>query len=137
MKKLIKNYKNFRPFTDQEAWFLFRLAAWGEAAGWTLLISGIICREIIHNNLPVLITGQFHGILFLGYIAASILLAPSLNWTLKRTLAAGLCSVPPYGSLVFELWAAGRRRRESSRLLSYTIFYRSLLGLNNRELAVE
>lgn len=137
MKTILDQYKHFKPFSDEEAWFLFRLAAWGEAAGWTLLISGIICREVIHNNIPVLIAGQFHGILFLIYITASIILAPSLRWPLRRTLAAGLCSVPPYGSLAFELWASNSRRKEGSRLLSYTIFYQNLLGSHKHELNVE
>lgn len=128
MKKILKNYKSFTPFTDSEAWLLFKLAAWGEAIGWTLLIIGIICQKIIHNNIPVLITGQFHGLLFLMYITAAIVLAPSMKWSLKRTLAAGLCAVPPYGSLAFELWEADRRRQKSSLFLRYTIFYQRLLG---------
>lgn len=122
MKKLLENYRNFKPFTGQEAWFLFKLAAWGEAIGWTLLISGIICGKIIHNNIPVLITGQFHGILFLIYITASITLAPSLGWTLKRTLTAGLCSVPPYGSLVFELWQSKIINSRELRLLMHSLY---------------
>jgi integral membrane protein len=127
MKKLLEGYKSFTPFTTHEAWFLFKLAAWGEAAGWTLLISGIICGKIIHNNIPVLITGQFHGILFLIYVAASIMLAPSLGWTLKRTLAAGLCSVPPYGSLVFEFWQARRINSRELKLMMHSLYLSRLL----------
>jgi len=128
MKKFLKNYKKFTPFTDEEAWVLFKLAAWGEATGWTLLISGILCREIIHNNIPVLIAGQIHGILFLVYIAAAVILSPSLRWRHHRTLIAGLCAVPPYGSLLFELWVAHDRRKSQFHILSSSVFYRLLIA---------
>jgi integral membrane protein len=127
MKRIIQNYTKFSPFTNEEAWLLFKLAAWGEAIGWTLLISGAICQRVIHNDIPVLITGQIHGLLFLMYIAAVLVLSPSLKWRGHRTLIAGLCAVPPYGSLLFEVWAAYDRRREHSDFLRYSIFYRRLL----------
>jgi integral membrane protein len=128
MKKLLENYKRFTPFTNQEAWFLFKLAAWGEAIGWTLLISGIICGKVIDNNIPVLIAGQIHGILFLAYITAAVILSPSLRWRYHRTLIAGLCAVPPYGSLLFELWVAHDRRKNQFHIFSSSIFYRLLVA---------
>ncbi len=102
-------------FTDREAWNLFRLAAFGEAFGWTLLISGIVFKHYVTpgNNIPIDIAGQIHGTIFLIYIVAVIVLHPSLRWSPKRTLIAGLCSVPPYGTLVFEQWEARRRRTEA------------------------
>ena len=128
MKKLLENYKRFTPFTNQEAWLLFKLAAWGEAIGWTLLISGIICGKVIDNNIPVLIVGQIHGILFLAYITAAVILSPSLRWRYHRTLIAGLCAVPPYGSLLFELWVAHDRRKNQFHIFSSSIFYRLLVA---------
>jgi integral membrane protein len=128
MKKLLENYKRFTPFTNQEAWLLFKLAAWGEAVGWTLLISGIICGKVIDNNIPVLIVGQIHGILFLAYITAAVILSPSLRWRYHRTLIAGLCAVPPYGSLLFELWVAHDRRKNQFHIFSSSIFYRLLVA---------
>lgn len=131
MKKFIEGYKRFTPFTDEEAWSLFKMAAWGEAVGWTLLISGIICQEVIHNNIPVLITGQFHGLLFLIYIAASVILAPSLRWPLRRTLIAGLCAVPPYGSLLFEMRASqDRRRAQLNQLGRWAVYWQLLTKLS-------
>jgi integral membrane protein len=102
-------------FTDREAWNLFRLAAFGEAFGWTLLISSLVFKHYITpgNNIPVDIAGQVHGTIFLVYIAAVIILHPSLGWSPKRTLIAGLVSVPPYGTLVFEQWAAHQRHKEA------------------------
>jgi integral membrane protein len=102
-------------FTDSEAWNLFRLAAFGEAFGWTLLICSIVFKHYVTpgNNIPIDIAGQIHGTIFLIYIAAVMVLHPSLRWSPKRTLIAGLLSVPPYGTLVFEQWEARRRRAEA------------------------
>jgi integral membrane protein len=127
MKGLLDNYKKFRPFSDDEAWLLFKLAAIGEACGWTLLISGIICQKMIHSNIPVLVAGQIHGILFLLYITAVILVAPSLRWSLRQTVTAGLFSVPPYGSILFELWADHRRNRKQLGIIAASVFYRQIL----------
>ena len=102
-------------FTDTEAWNLFRLAAFGEAFGWTLLIGSLIFKHYLTptSNIPVEIAGQIHGTLFLIYIASVVVLHPSLKWSPKRTLIAGLVSVPPYGTLVFEQWAAHARHTEA------------------------
>ena len=91
---------------------LFRLGAWAEAVGWTLLITGIVISDYITpgNRTAVIIAGQLHGTLFFTYLAACVVLYPSLGWKRWKALVALAFSVPPYGSLVFELWAAHRRR---------------------------
>jgi integral membrane protein len=100
-------------FTDREAWSVFRFAAISEAVGWSLLISGIaLKRYVLHgNNAAVEIAGQIHGIIFLSYIVAVLAVCRSLRWSPKKTIVAGLASVPPYGTLVFEQWAAHKRRQ--------------------------
>lgn len=101
---LLRQFEQQQQFSDHEAWNLFRLAAIGEAIGWTLLLVGIGCKyELLHgNNTPVLIAGQIHGMLFLLYLVASIVVYPSLGWKRLIALVAIIASVPPYGSLVFE-----------------------------------
>jgi integral membrane protein len=112
MRAFTNRYLRFKPFTDDEAWLLFKLAAFGEAIGWSILISGLLIKHFLTpmSNIPVLLAGQIHGILFLTYIAAAFILSPSLKWSPRQAIGAALCSVPPYGSLVFELWAAHRRK---------------------------
>lgn len=129
MQRWIQTYHNFRPFTDEEAWLLFRLAAFGEAVGWTVLISGILCKNyILHgNNAPVLIAGQIHGTLFLIYIAAAGVLSPSLRWTVPQTIGAGLASVPPYGSLLFEMTASHFRHQRQIAVQQTLAYYRFLV----------
>lgn len=130
MIKILNSYDSFRPFTDAEAWLLFKIAAIAEACGWTLLIGGILCqRYLLPGSIaPVKITGQIHGMLFLLYITAAIVLSPSLRWRQRKTLVAGLCSVPPYGSLFFEMWASHQRKNETLRYLSSSLRYRWLLS---------
>lgn len=105
---MINKYLNFQPFTEAEARTLFRLAAIGEAAGWTVLITGLALSHFLHNSLPVLISGQFHGVLFLIYFAMTTAVAPSIKWGIRKILLALACGVPPYGSLFFEFWQSFR-----------------------------
>ena len=124
---ILRGYERFKPFTEGEAWGMFRLAALGEAVGWTLLIIGILLGKYVlpGNPVPVAIAGRIHGTLFLVYIAAVMVMSPSQGWNLRRTIVAGIASVPPYGSLMFEQWAARKRRRTHlSQVVRLSIYYR-------------
>jgi len=129
INRLIQKFESVRPFSDHEAWVLFRLAAISEACGWTLLITGIGLKQyILHgNNLPVLIAGQFHGTIFILYVIAAIGLYPSLGWSRRKAFCAVLASVPPYGSLVFERWAASRRNRHDILIYHRCLAYATLI----------
>ena len=104
-------------FTDREAWTLFRVGAFAEAIGWTLLISGITYKHFgLPNNHDVLkILGQTHGTLFFGYFAALLAVARSLRLSRIQFGLALLASLPPYGTLVYEKYLAHLRRREAAR----------------------
>jgi len=122
-------YKNFRPFHEPEAWLLFKFAAWAEAVGWTLLIIGIWLRDyVVHANWPVAVAGQIHGTFFLAYIGAALVTAPSLGWSLPRTILAGACSVPPFGSLVYELVSARLRRQKHIKHWYYAVTFSAILS---------
>jgi integral membrane protein len=128
--KLLKKFEKARPFTDHEAWILFRIAAFAEAFGWSLLITGILCKRfLLHgNDTPVLIAGQTHGTLFIIYLVASLGLYPSLGWSRWSTLLATAASVPPYGSLLFEQLMSQRRKHEQFKayqgLMAYILAVR-------------
>jgi integral membrane protein len=107
-----------RPFTEDEAWLLFRIVALSEAVGWTILISGIL---IEHFNLPghayaVPIAGRIHGTIFIGYFGVILAIYSSLRWSRLKFLSAIVAGVPPYGTLLFEEWAARSRRNQFSRI---------------------
>lgn len=129
---LLQKFENSHPFTEGEAWTLFRIVAIGEACGWTLLIAGIGLKQyVLHgNNAPVLIAGQIHGTIFLIYIVAAVVLYPSLGWSRSKGFIAGLASVPPYGSIVFEQWAAHRRDRSEIIIYHRCLAYAALCIAN-------
>lgn len=103
---------------------LFRIAAFGEAIGWTLLLIGIAIQRYVltMNQVPVLITGRIHGMLFLIYALAAIGLYPTLHWSRHRACIAFIASIPPYGSLIFEQWASRNRKHEQLMIFQNCIF---------------
>ncbi|MEO6761740.1 MAG: DUF3817 domain-containing protein [Candidatus Saccharimonadales bacterium] len=111
---------------------LFRLAAYGEAVGWTLLIAGIIAERYIvpGNHVPVLFVGQIHGTLFFGYMLASMGLYPTLRWPRWQAIVALMASVPPYGSLIFEQWASRRRNADEFKTFQRCIWLLQFEKLN-------
>lgn len=128
---LLRKFETARPFREQEAWLLFRIAAISEAGGWTLLILGLLTKRfIVHgNNAPVLIAGQLHGTIFLIYLIAALGLYPCLGWSRKRAVVALAASVPPYGTLLFEQWASHRRHVSAFKTYHRVAVYNTLLGL--------
>ena len=100
-------------FTDKQAWTLFRLFAFMEIVGWTLLISAIIYRKF---NLPlddvfVSMAGRIHGMVFSLYFLFVLLTARSMLWGFWRVAAALLAGMPPYTALIFEKAMAYHRKK--------------------------
>ncbi|MFI5270458.1 MAG: DUF3817 domain-containing protein [Candidatus Saccharimonadales bacterium] len=137
-QKFNEKRNNLRFFTENEAWNLFRLAAFGEAIGWTLLISGILFQHFFtpHSNIPVQIVGQVHGTLFILYIVCVIIVHQSLDWNFSKTLFAGLISIPPYGTLAYEQWLA-HLRNQKERQTQLKIYARAIIWQGNELLLVQ
>jgi integral membrane protein len=123
----LQKAENVRLFGETEAWWLFKTAALAEAVGWTVLLTGIAYR---HYRFPayryaIPIAGQFHGTIFLAYFGVVIVLYPSLQWSRKKAVLALVAGVPPYGTLVYEQWAAMARQRQRRqtyvRCVCYTL----------------
>jgi integral membrane protein len=125
----LQKFERSRPFTDAEAWMLFRWAAYGEAVGWTLLIAGIALEHATGSHTYVAIGGRIHGMLFASYLAACLVLYPSLGWSRLRALFALAFSVPPYGTILFEQWAAYKRRSHGFKTYRHYMLY---CGLQSR-----
>lgn len=114
-----------RPFSEPEAWALFRLAALGEAFGWAVLITGILIRhyDLPGRNIAVPIAGQVHGTLFLIYFGLLIPIYASLRWSRTLFFTATVVGVIPFGTLVLEQWLAhGRHRARRQSLLNIYLF---------------
>lgn len=110
-------------FSEQEAWSLFRIAAFAEAVGWSLLITGIILEHLTGIHAPVAVAGRIHGMLFLSYMVAAVGLYPSLKWNRWAGLSALAASVPPYGSLIFEQIAGYVRSNQHARSYSRVVVF--------------
>lgn len=101
-------------FTDKEAWMLYRMFAFAETAGWTMLISAIAYRAfgLPGSDIAISIAGTVHGLLFSLYFIFVLITARSMLWGGWRVAAATLAGMPPYVSLIFEkVMAYDRKKR--------------------------
>ncbi|MFQ6398676.1 DUF3817 domain-containing protein [Nocardia sp. KC 131] len=84
----------------------FRFIAVLEAFSWALLIVGMVFKRLPEPVLwPVKVFGMTHGIIFVLFVIAAIVAARELGWTVKTTVLALLSSIPPFCTVVFEVWA--------------------------------
>lgn len=123
MMSVLRKFESQRPFTEAEAWWLFRAAAFAEAVGWTFLGSGVVIEHFFGNSTLIYIGGRVHGTLFFSYLAACLILYPSLGWSRWKGLVALAFSVPPYGSLIFERYAAHRRGSHGFKTYRHYLLY--------------
>lgn len=84
----------------------FRFVAILEAITWFALIIAMIVKRVADNDGAVQVPGMVHGIVFIAFVAISFLTAKALAWNVKVTGLALVSSIPPFGTLVFEWWAA-------------------------------
>lgn len=123
IRAVFAKFETNQAFTENEAWGLFKIAAFAEAVGWTLLITGIVLEHLTGSHAYVAVAGRIHGTLFFGYMAAAGLY-PNLRWNRWQALIALLASVPPYGSLIFEQLASYQRRTNHAKV------YRNIMTLH-------
>ncbi|WP_201265442.1 DUF3817 domain-containing protein [Rhodococcus sp. P1Y] len=86
----------------------FRFIAILEALTWLGLLIGMAFKYIPAdgNEIGVKIFGPIHGAVFVIYLIVTVLTAVKLRWTVVTTLLAAVASIPPFGTIVFEVWAA-------------------------------
>lgn len=118
-------HKKLQFFSEIEAWNLFRFAAFGEAIGWTLLITGIVYKHLqLRNSEQVLtVLGQTHGTLFVGYLFIVLAVSASLGFSRLQFILATAMSVPPYGTLVYEKWLSHWREYAAGKLKKRVFVY--------------
>jgi integral membrane protein len=94
---------------------LFKVVAVAEALSWAGLLVGMYLKHVARSTeLGVEVFGPIHGGIFMAYVALTLLIARPLRWGLWVTLLALACSIPPFATLVFEIWA-GRTGRLQER----------------------
>jgi integral membrane protein len=85
----------------------FRVIAVAEALSWLGLLIGMLFKYVISDNeAGVKLFGPIHGGVFVTYVLVSLVVRGPLRWNGKTLLLALFASIPPFGSLVFEQWAA-------------------------------
>jgi integral membrane protein len=86
----------------------FRFVAVLEAITWLGLLVGMFFKYVPESGseIGVKIFGPIHGAVFVAFVAVAILTAVALRWNWWVTALALLASVPPFGTVVFEVWAA-------------------------------
>ncbi|WP_425465831.1 DUF3817 domain-containing protein [Nocardia bhagyanarayanae] len=85
----------------------FRFFAVLEALSWLGLLVGMAFKYIPDpgNEIGVKIFGPVHGTIFILFVLTALLAARELGWNWKTTVLALLSSIPPFFTVVFEVWA--------------------------------
>jgi integral membrane protein len=89
-----------------------------EALSWAgLLISMLFKYVLADDERGVQFFGPVHGAAFIAYVLTTLGVRRVLSWSSRVTVLALVCSVPPFASLAFELWAdkTGRLAPSSDR----------------------
>ncbi|KAA0022815.1 DUF3817 domain-containing protein [Antrihabitans cavernicola] len=85
----------------------FRLVAYWEAVTWAALLVAMFFKWVLGHEEAVRIPGMVHGIAgFMLFVVIALFTARSLRWNASTTVWALLSSIPPFGTIVFEKWAA-------------------------------
>jgi len=73
---------------------------------WAGLLVGMLLEHVLHvTDLGVYVFGRLHGGAFLLYGAVALLTWGVQRWSLRVGLLALLAALPPFGTVVFEVWA--------------------------------
>ena len=95
---------------------LFRAVAVAEAITWVGLLAGMYVKYLPETSeLGVKVFGPIHGAVFVLYVVITLLTARRLRWSPGTTLLALVASIPPFATVVFEIWARRTGRLEAVR----------------------
>ncbi|MCB7135503.1 DUF3817 domain-containing protein [Cellulosimicrobium marinum] len=84
----------------------FRAVAVAEAFSWAGLLVGMYLKWVAGTTeLGVEIFGPIHGGLVLVYVALAVLVAVRVPWSLWTTFLALAATVPPFCTVLFDVWA--------------------------------
>jgi integral membrane protein len=85
----------------------FRLIASAEALSWAGLLIGMCFKYLgtPRTELGVKVFGMAHGLIFIAFVVAGVLVGMAVNWTLATWLLALLASIVPLCSVIFLIWA--------------------------------
>jgi integral membrane protein len=96
----------------------FRLIALAEAVSWAGLLAGMYFKYLgtPRTEIGVKVFGMTHGLVFIAFVVAGVLVGIAVNWTLTTWLLALLASVVPLCSVIFLIWADRTGRMGTPRV---------------------
>ena len=95
---------------------LFRAVAVAEAITWVGLLAGMYVKYVPETSeVGVKVFGPIHGAVFVLYVVITLVTARRLRWSPGTTLLALVASIPPFATVVFEIWARRTGRLEAVR----------------------
>ena len=85
----------------------FRLIALAEAVSWVGLLVGMYFKYLgsTRTEIGVKVFGMAHGLIFIAFVVAALLVGIAVKWTAGTWLLALLASIVPLCSVIFLIWA--------------------------------
>jgi integral membrane protein len=94
-------------FDGHKAAGWFRIIAFAEAVSWVGLLVGMYFKYLgtPRTEIGVKIFGMAHGLVFVAFVVAALLVGIAFKWSAATWLRALLASIVPLGSVIFLIWA--------------------------------
>jgi integral membrane protein len=85
----------------------FRLIALAEAVSWVGLLIGMYFKYLgtPRTEIGVKVFGMTHGLIFIAFVVAGLLVGIAFKWTPGTWLLALLASILPLCSVIYLIWA--------------------------------
>jgi integral membrane protein len=85
----------------------FRLIALLEAVSWVGLLVGMYFKYVgtPRTEIGVKVFGMTHGLIFIAFVVAGLLVGIAGKWSAGTWLLALLASIAPLCSVIFLIWA--------------------------------
>jgi integral membrane protein len=107
----------------------FRVVAVVEALTWVGLITGMVLKYgPAQNQTGVHLFGPLHGAAFLAYLGCVLAVRAAFGWRPRLVLLALVCSVPPFASVVLEVWAERTGRLDPARVAAGAALEKQAVG---------
>ena len=82
---------------------LFLWVSRAEAVTWSLLLLGLFLKYVTETtDLAVSVFGMVHGVVFISYCVANVLLWIDQKWRFGQLVLGVLCAIPPFVTLWFD-----------------------------------
>ena len=84
---------------------VFRSVAVAEAVTWVLLLAGMVAERVLGlGDLGVALAGPVHGLVFLAFVVAALLVAVNQRWSPAVSLVVLASSVVPLATVAADAW---------------------------------